>query len=950
MATPALGTLVQHIHGLASGCGDVPRSDRQLLDDFTARRDEAAFATLVACHGPMVLRVCRRVLNHEQDAEDAFQATFLVLARNTASIRKRDGVGAWLHGVAYRTAMKARRTAARRRRHEAQLQADRTLRSDEDSQRTASPSWDDVQAILDEEIQRLPSRYLEAFVLCVLEGKSGAAAAAELQCKEGTVKSRLSRARQMLQRQLDRRGINLAIVLAAQSVARDSSQAALPAALAQTAIRLGFLVAAGSPAAGVIPPHVAALAAGVSRAMFLSKTKITIIILLLAGVATAAGFLFASASAGTLAPVNARPQGTKETGAIDVRGQVLRPDGQPCPGARLFLPQTVKDQTEPEWVEQGVTDTDGRFHLHTQSHETASNSPMPLLAIASGFGLDWAELASDSHNAELTLRLVKDQPIRGRLLTTEGKAVPGVTIRITGVLAVQKLDDFLRLYQRQPRHIDETPGMRPLRVPVTEVLPPVQTDKDGRFEIRGVGAERVIALEMKHPALARELVLVATREGSDVQAIAKGSSGINHEGRLFGPTFDHVVEPARVILGAVREAATGKPIAGAAVNVLGVKAVSDAQGHYRVAGMRKAPQYMLEVIAPAEMSLVGCWMPLPIPSGFEPIQADVELINGVAVTGRVYDKATGKGVECVVHFAPLPENKQALKVRDLAYSAFTDREGRFRLVTIPGPTVLTAGVVGTFLKIDGLPIYPYKLAEFTAEDCKLVKQTNSELGRGFLVAGGVSLLDHCNACKVLDLQEASQGVSIDLALDPGKTLTVQVQDPDGRPLVGALAAGVSAQTLRALLLKTASCPVYALDPQRPRQMVFLHTTRKLAGVLTVRGDEKEPATVRLTPTAVVTGCVLDTDGQPVAGAEVWTLHTSPAGNQLSRSLSEWGRQPRTDQDGRFRLDDIVPGLTWRCGCLKGRQVLEPLTKRDIQVPDAGKPLDLGDIRVRLRGK
>src|SRR5579864_5103386 len=113
MATAQLGTLMRHIEGLAAGRAARPGTDRQLLDDFAARRDESAFTSLVARHGPLVLRVCRRVLGHEQDAEDAFQATFLVLAGNSKTIRKPEALADWLHGVAYRTAMNAKRSAAR---------------------------------------------------------------------------------------------------------------------------------------------------------------------------------------------------------------------------------------------------------------------------------------------------------------------------------------------------------------------------------------------------------------------------------------------------------------------------------------------------------------------------------------------------------------------------------------------------------------------------------------------------------------------------------------------------------------------------------------------------------------------------------------------------------------------------------------------------------------------
>src|SRR5262245_53547404 len=112
MATIPLGTLLRRIQQLGADHHTRQGTDRQLLDQFAARGDEAAFAALVARHGPMVLRVCRRVLRHEQDAEDAFQATFLVLARHTGSIRKREALAEWLHGVAYRTAMRAKRSAA----------------------------------------------------------------------------------------------------------------------------------------------------------------------------------------------------------------------------------------------------------------------------------------------------------------------------------------------------------------------------------------------------------------------------------------------------------------------------------------------------------------------------------------------------------------------------------------------------------------------------------------------------------------------------------------------------------------------------------------------------------------------------------------------------------------------------------------------------------------------
>src|SRR5262245_51033847 len=165
MTKAPLGAVLRHVRRAAARDTD-EATDAELLRHFLGSRDPAAFEALVRRHGPMVLRVCRRVLGHHQDAEDAFQVTFLVLARKAPSIRRQASLAGWLHGVAYRTARCARRGAATRRVYEARV---KTMTQNDAPHELG---WREVQALLDEEIQALPEAYRAAFVLCQMEGHS----------------------------------------------------------------------------------------------------------------------------------------------------------------------------------------------------------------------------------------------------------------------------------------------------------------------------------------------------------------------------------------------------------------------------------------------------------------------------------------------------------------------------------------------------------------------------------------------------------------------------------------------------------------------------------------------------------------------------------------------------------------------------------------------------------
>jgi RNA polymerase sigma factor (sigma-70 family) len=227
-------------------------SDAALLGRFVHAGDEAAFELLVWRYGPVVLGVCRRVLRHEQDAEDAFQATFLTLARQAGSISQRASLGGWLYTVAYRVALRARQRRAARGRREGPLEGEPPPGpgagpAEELARREAGP-------LLEAEVARLPEKYRAAFVLCNLQGKTNAEAAELLGCPKGTVLSRLARARERLRRRLGEQGLGPAALPCLGLVADVSP------VLVTTAAYLAGLVAAGKALAGAVSPAALALA------------------------------------------------------------------------------------------------------------------------------------------------------------------------------------------------------------------------------------------------------------------------------------------------------------------------------------------------------------------------------------------------------------------------------------------------------------------------------------------------------------------------------------------------------------------------------------------------------------------------------------------------------------------------------------------------------------------
>jgi RNA polymerase sigma factor (sigma-70 family) len=259
-------------------------TDGQLLDRFIASREEAAFEALVRRHGRMVLGVCWRILRNDADAEDAFQAIFLVLATKASSVRPRTMVGNWLHGVAYRTALKAKAMRLRRTKKEREAGMLKPDALDE-TQR-------ELLALLDQELSGLPQKYRAPIILCDLEGKTIREAARQLRLPQGTTATRLARGRALLARRLARCGVSVSVAGLAPTLAQAAVSGAVPTRLIVSTVEAVMSVVAGQATAAVlISTKVAALKEGMLKAMLLMKLKTAGTVLLLVTLLGSGGIL-----------------------------------------------------------------------------------------------------------------------------------------------------------------------------------------------------------------------------------------------------------------------------------------------------------------------------------------------------------------------------------------------------------------------------------------------------------------------------------------------------------------------------------------------------------------------------------------------------------------------------------------------------------------------------------
>jgi RNA polymerase sigma factor (sigma-70 family) len=933
--------VVRHVRALRHSEGLAEAPDAQLLQRFAAAHEEGAFTALLRRHGPMVLGVSRRLLGNAQDAEDVYQAAFLLLARKAGAIRKQGSVASWLYGVARRLALKTKAQGAKRQARE------RRAADMRNTQASDGAAWQDVQAALEVALGELPEGYRAALVQCYLEGKTHAEAARQLGCPLATLRTRVARGRKLLRERLAGRGLALSGAGLFALLVASATRAAASAALLKSTTKAALSFASGQSAAALCPARVAHLVEEGARTMWLSKTKIVTALLLTAGLIAGTGALahFRPEAAGGEPPAAAKAEAPKPEapkpaapaapdepeGSVTYSGRVLGPDGKPFAGAKLhLLYYTPKALPVPA---RATSDAEGRFQFSVaradfdRAYSKAPWDGAILVAVANGYGMGLPDtrLRKATARTGLTLWLAKDDaPLHGRVLDLEGKPVAGVAVRVRGLYVPAKgnLNDFVNaVKEKQEIYPAVNEGMVSLSGgwmgrDVGSLFPAGKTDAAGRFEIKGVGRERLAELRLEAPAIATTDVFAMTRPG-DTLRLPGYRKYLPRTTilTLHGNGFGHVAAPGKPIVGVVRDRDTGKPIPGAVVTSFqragdpisartDLRAVADREGRFRLLGMPKGEGNVIRAGPPENEPYLMATCRVEDTPGLGPVTVDFRLKRGVWLTGRVIDQVTRQPVRAGVEYVVFEDNPHRAEAPGLSVDLYLESrasDGTFRTVALPGRGLLAARARGD----------QYRIA-VGADKIKGLRANGSfHTYPHWLIATGYHRLVEVSPAP------GAKELACDLLLDPGRTLTGTVLGPDGKPLAGAQASNLKSYGYWENTQGT-TFTLTGLEVGKTRLVEFAHPGKNLAASLVIKGDEKGPLTVQLVPAGTLTGRLVTPDGQPVTDGQIISRGEptdKPAVPNLTSGSLPNGVRP--GKDGKFRIAGLAPGLTYRLGLLRG---------------------------------
>ncbi|MDY3550972.1 sigma-70 family RNA polymerase sigma factor [Gemmata sp. JC717] len=934
---------------------DESASDKELLRRFAEAGDQSAFAALAERHAGMVFGVCKRVLHSPADAEDACQAVFLILSKRAGATRWQVSVANWLYATARKVARNARVAATRRtRREEAAAVTEAVPPAD-------TLTGPELLAALDEELERLPPRYREPLILCYLEGLTRDEAATRLGVPVATLKSQLERGRKKLADALTARGCALGVALLLTTT---SSAGASPPRLTKSV--LTATNGSPSPAAAALAKEgivngwklkgllaIAAVVAGVGLATMLTAAEQP----------TATAKVETPAAKADPKDEPKRPMVMERT----ITGKVVDPDGKPHQ-AELLLFENRSWIDGRRWSTSkteslGKTATDGTFSVTVPLRERG----LFLIARADGFGVAFLAPTADTPT-DVTFKLVKDVPVKGRVVDGAGKPVAGATVRLEVVqtFAGESMQAFLDSLPKRTdfrEHPVESVGFfwHPADGPFR-----TKTDADGRFELTGIGGERLASLEVKATGREDGAVCVATRAGLDVKPLNEATLRLQPKTGerltwdfnpiLSAPNFTLPLEAEKPVRGRVTDAKTGKPRAGVEVTMssdngvtrVGHRTTTDADGRYELHGVKKLPTYGVSVREDVEGGYLPAQTEVKDTVGHEPVIADIACQRGVVVTGTVRNKATGRpvpGARLSAHV--LAGNTFAKRYPSLGrYASLENADGRadgtYRILVIPGPVLLTCGngeygVHALYGPPKPDPAYPH-----------LFTKPNRGEGLGYFAVSGGQGGVNGNWCKVIDAKETDTEVRQDVELEPVSKKLVKVVDADGKPAKNARATGFTRSPWHYAesIGDTDTIPVFDLEPKEKRLVVARLPEQKQVGAAEIGEDEPAPV-LKLGVGGTARGRVVGADGKPAAGVTV-TLHFD------RREVAEiYGplnkhRAADTGADGTFAFDELLPGYDFRFTLNVGQRQFGPESHQApaFRIEKHGDTLKVGDLKLQ----
>ncbi|AMV28513.1 ECF RNA polymerase sigma factor SigE [Gemmata sp. SH-PL17] len=918
-------------------------TDRELLQWFARNNDQSAFEALVNRHTGMVLGVCRRALPTLQDAEDACQATFLVLAGQAGRGKWDESIANWLYTTARRVASNARVATARRSKREVGAAVPESVES------VDRLTGRELLAALDTALDALPARYREPLVLCYLEGLTRDEAAARLGVPLATLHTRIDRARKRLHESLTKSGCALGAGLLALAVT--SPAGAVPPHLVSSILTSAF----GSP------PIVVGELAKAATGSGLGKTVLALAVIGFAAIGVGLGALSsthaASHSPEPVPPVTEKPDALPtpisaklKTDRVEVKGVVLGPDDKPVPGAKLFLQAPNEMVPAP----QAATNADGTFAFPLDENRYT------VLATAPGHGIAWESVLVRPVPA-LTLRLMPDEPIRGKVVNLEGKPVAGVRVSVT--VATKPREDKTLDRWLESTHNPKNEQFAPIEnlgdytSAFAGLIAPATSDRDGKFEIRGLGRDRIAHLRVTGPAIATHEINVVTRK---VERFTTRGPSYNEGEVIHGSEPVVVAAPVPVTTGRVLDNATGKPVPGAVLWVdhlvqrnsviMGLKAVADRAGRFTLPGLPQGKQGLSVIVVPPTGTPYHRVL-VTVPDGAARSAFDIRLARGIPATVKIIDKVTREPIKASIRYGVFGgENPNVSAVSNVNAGSnvwLTDSwsdvphvgscESEFRVVVFPGKGLLAARVnwlqSGEYL--NGIGVEAFEKYRHKDQLIGLVYWSNMHL-------------HEWNTLTAIDVPAGAKEFHFTLELDRGMIVTGRLLDADEKLVTGAESFGLRNLTSRGgswSAAAEATFTVTALRPGQRRRVMFVHTERKLAGSAVAVGGTKEPLEVRLEPWGEVTGRLVGANGKPVAGRMNMSYEvTEQTDIKLGSSplCHPGGHGISTGPDGRFRIPSLIPGLAyrWVASGPKNERAIVP----DV-IPKAGTT-DLGDIVVR----